>query len=133
MGKLKITQQDIRQIQLAKSAVFSAIHILLKKAGIAASRIEKVYLAGGFGYNLNVEKAIGIGLLPQDFTGKVQAVGNTSLYGAKEILRGRITEAELQNTKAACEEIYLSNETDFQAVFMENMNFEKLDECGRTV
>lgn len=133
VGKLKITQQDIRQIQLAKSAVFSAIHILLKKAGIAASRIEKVYLAGGFGYHLNVKKAIGIGLLPQDFTGKVQAVGNTSLYGAKEILQGRITEAELQNTKAACEEIYLSNEPDFQAVFMENMNFEKLDECGRTV
>lgn len=123
VGKLRITQQDIRQIQLAKSAVFSAIHILMKKAGVSVSDIDKVFLAGGFGYHLNVEKAVGIGLLPEEFTDKIQTVGNTSLYGAKEILQKRIAEEQLLSIKAVCEEIYLSNENDFQKIFMKNMNF----------
>lgn len=128
VGKLKITQQDIRQIQLAKSAVFSAVQILMKRAGISSSRIVKVYLAGGFGFHLNVEKAIGIGLLPEEFAGKVQTIGNSSLHGSKEVLQDRITEEELLEIKNACEEIYLSNENDFQDIFMENMNFNRKTE-----
>lgn len=127
VGKLKITQQDIRQIQLAKSAVFSAVEILMKKAGITPGKIEHVYLAGGFGYHLNVEKAIGIGLLPLAFRGKVKTVGNASLQGTKELLLGRITKETLGDIKDICEEIYLSNETDFQDTFMENMNFRNMD------
>ncbi len=127
VGRLRITQQDIRQIQLAKSAVFSAIEILMKKAGISPEQIEQVYLAGGFGYYLNVEKAIGIGLLPQIFAGKIRAVGNASLQGTKELLLGRITEEELRDIKDACREVYLSNEAEFQNTFMENMNFRKVD------
>lgn len=120
---LKITQQDIRQIQLAKSAVFSAVSILMQKAGVKPSEIDKVYLAGGFGFYLNVEKAIGIGLLPAEFAGKVQTVGNSSLYGTKEILRRKIFNKDLLAVREICEEIYLSNESDFQKIFMENMNF----------
>lgn len=123
VGNLKITQQDIRQIQLAKSAVFSAIQILIQRAKVTHEQIEVIYLAGGFGYHLNVEKAVGIGLLPQEFTGKIKAVGNTSLQGTKELLLGRVAEEDLWNIKEACEEIYLSNETAFQDIFMENMNF----------
>ncbi len=127
VGRLRITQQDIRQIQLAKSAVFSAIEILMKKAGISPEQIEQVYLAGGFGDYLNVEKAIGIGLLPQTFAGKIRAVGNASLQGTKELLLGRIIEEELGEIKDACKEVYLSNEAEFQNTFMENMNFRKVD------
>lgn len=123
--KLRITQQDIRQIQLAKSAVFSAIHLLMKKAEVTICDIKKVYLAGGFGYHLNVKKAVGIGLLPEKFSDKIQAVGNTSLYGSKGILMGEITENGLNEIKNICEEIYLSNENDFQSIFMENMNFKR--------
>ena len=127
VGKLKITQQDIRQIQLAKSAVFSAVEILMKKAGITPGKIEHVYLAGGFGYHLNVEKAIGIGLFPLAFRGKIKTVGNASLQGTKELLLGRITKETLGDIKNICEEVYLSNETDFQDTFMKNMNFRNMD------
>ena len=123
VGNLTITQQDIRQIQLAKSAVFSAIQILLQKAGVAPKQVEQIYLAGSFGYHLNVEKAVGIGLLPLEFTGKIKAVENTSLQGTKELSLGRFYEKDLEDMKDMCEEIYLSNETDFQSIFMENMNF----------
>lgn len=123
VGKLTITQQDIRQIQLAKSAVFSAIQILLQKAGVTSEQVEQIYLAGSFGYHLSVEKAIGIGLLPMAFAGKIEAVGNTSLQGTKELSLGKFYEEDLMNMKTVCEEIYLSNETDFQDIFMDNMNF----------
>ena len=123
VGKLKITQTDIRQIQLAKSAVFSAITILMKHAGVKPQEIEKIYLAGGFGYYLNIEKAIGIGLLPRAFTGKIQTIGNSCLFGTKEYLLGHYTKDRIQKIKSFCEEIYLSNDSSFQTVFMENMNF----------
>lgn len=123
VGKLKITQTDIRQIQLAKSAVFSAITILMKRAGVKPQEIEKIYLAGGFGYYLNIEKAIGIGLLPRAFTGKIQTIGNSCLFGTKEYLLGHYTKDRIQKIKSFCEEIYLSNDSSFQTVFMENMNF----------
>lgn len=126
VGKLKITQSDIRQIQLAKSAVFSAIEILLQAAGLTADAIGQVWLAGGFGYRLNIEKAIGMGLLPETFMGKIKAVGNTSLKGAKEYLTEMVLAETIRKLKNSCEEIYLSNEADFQKFFMENMNFQTL-------
>ena len=58
-----------------------------------------------------------------EFTGKIKAVGNTSLQGTKELFLGRFYEKDLEDMKDMCEEIYLSNETDFQSIFMENMNF----------
>lgn len=123
VGNLTITQQDIRQIQLAKSAVFSAIQILLQKAEVTAGQVEEIYLAGSFGYHLDVEKAIGMGLLPEEFAGKIKAVGNTSLQGAKALSLGNFCKEDLRNIKGICEEIYLSNETEFQEIFMQNMNF----------
>ncbi len=120
---LKITQQDVRQIQLAKSAVFSAIQILVRAAGIALDQVKEVYLAGGFGYYLNVEKAIGIGLLPAQLNKRIKAVGNTSLYGTKQYLCGNLPEEEILSLKKASKEIYLSNDSEFQGHFLENMSF----------
>ena len=54
---------------------------------------------------------------------QIKAVGNTSLQGTKELFLGRFYEKDLEDMKDMCEEIYLSNETDFQSIFMENMNF----------
>lgn len=134
---LRMTQQDIRQIQLAKSAVISAIQILMKKADVSPLQIQKIYLAGGFGYYLNVQKAIGIGLLLPEFAEKVQTIGNASLYGAKKMLQSADKQQEnSQQTlflremlfiKENCKEIYLSNENDFQDIFIKNMNFQRWD------
>ena len=131
VGKFKITQNDIRQIQLAKSAVFSAITILLQRAGLRACDVEKIYLAGGFGFHLNIEKAIGIGLFPSDFWGKIQPIGNASLHGTKQILRKIVTEKELSKVVSSCEEIYLANEKEFQNFFMDNMNFHLLADADK--
>ncbi|MBO4337477.1 MAG: DUF4445 domain-containing protein, partial [Lachnospiraceae bacterium] len=79
-----ICQEDVRAIQVAKAAVHAGIMILLSQAGIREDEIDKVYIAGGFGYFLDVESACNIGLLPARFEGIAEAVGNTSLAGCLE-------------------------------------------------
>ena len=71
---VQITQEHVRNLQTAKAAIAAGIEILAKEYGITIGDIEQVYLAGGFGYFLEEEPAIGIGLLPRDLRGKVQSV-----------------------------------------------------------
>lgn len=78
-----ITQNHIRQMQLAKAAVRCGIDYLSEAFGCALWEIGQVYVAGGFGYYLDVEAAFGVGLLPDAFRGKTFACGNTALSGAR--------------------------------------------------
>ena len=55
-------QKDVREIQLAKAAVRAGIETLLEKYGIAASQVDRIYVAGGFGYQLDYQKAAAIGM-----------------------------------------------------------------------
>lgn len=79
---VNITQKHIRQMQLAKAAVRCGIDYLVEKLGCTMQEIDHVYVAGGFGYYLDVEAAFGVGLLPDAFKGKTTACGNTALSGA---------------------------------------------------
>ena len=79
-----IRQEDVRSIQVAKAAIYAGIQVLLSQAGIREDEIDQVYLAGGFGYYLDVESACRIGLLPSRWKDCTVAVGNTSLAGSLE-------------------------------------------------
>ena len=79
-----IRQEDIRSIQVAKAAVYAGLKILCDKLQVGFEDIDQVYLAGGFGYYLDVESACRIGLLPMALQDKTIAVGNTALAGALE-------------------------------------------------
>lgn len=114
------TQQDIRQFQLAKAAVRTGIEILIKEYGITADEIAKVYIAGGFGYHINIIKAASIGLIPQELTTKATAVGNTSLAGAVKYLGDTNASDTIQRIKNASEDIILANDTDFQELYLKN-------------
>lgn len=121
---IRLTQKDIREIQLAKAAIRGGIETLLVRYGIGADQVEQIYVAGGFGYWLDYEKAIGIGMFPEEFSGKIQAVGNSSLGGAGKLLmdQGLLKEAEEIVGKAI--EIDLSTDQVFQEHYMEAMFFE---------
>ena len=121
--QITFTQQDIREVQLAKAAIHSGIELLLEHAGISMGEIKKVYLAGGFGVYLDVHKAAGIGLLPAELEKCTKAVGNTSLqgciaYGSSEENRSR-TEEMIKK----CESINLAEQADFEERYVANMNF----------
>lgn len=114
------TQQDIRQFQLAKAAVRTGIEVLTKEYGITTAEIDKVYIAGGFGYHLNIEKAASIGLISPELADRAVAVGNTSLAGAVKYLSDPNALHILQRIKNASEDIILANDGDFQEVYLKN-------------
>lgn len=83
---LVITQTDIDNILRSKAAIFAAIKSLSDYAGVAFNKLEKIYVAGGFGNYLNIDKAVGIGLLPDIPRERIEFIGNSSLMGARMAL-----------------------------------------------
>ncbi len=83
---ITIAQSDIDNILRSKAAVFAAIKSLIDYAGLTFKDLKKIYVAGGFGNYLNIEKAIGIGLLPDIPIERIEFVGNSSLMGARMTL-----------------------------------------------
>lgn len=82
VGNVHVTRNAVRAVQLAKGAIAAGIEVLLEKYGIKAEQVDRVVLAGGFGYYLNPEDAAEIGLLGQKLAEKAMAGGNTALSGA---------------------------------------------------
>ena len=77
-----LTQEDIRQLQLAKGAIQAGIRLMMAHMGITAEEIHRVLLAGTFGTWLNPDNACRIGLLPPELRGKIESIGNAALDGA---------------------------------------------------
>ena len=83
IGGVQITQERIRQLQTAKAAICAGINTLIAAYGLTGpGQVIRVCLAGGFGYFLDVEAAVELGLIPQGLEGRVTAMGNTALAGA---------------------------------------------------
>ncbi|MDO5132120.1 MAG: ASKHA domain-containing protein, partial [Eubacteriales bacterium] len=117
------TAKDIREVQLAKAAVRAGMEVLLQEFGADYEQVGKLYLAGGFGQKIDLVKAVGIGLLPEELLGKIRAVGNSSLAGAvmaaqdPEILR------RMERVAATAEETALAENPRFSDLYMEHMFF----------
>ena len=77
-----LTEPDIENIIRAKAAIYAGFSILLKEVGYTFDDIHKVYIAGGFGKFLDVEKAVILGMLPDISREKFEYMGNTSITGA---------------------------------------------------
>ena len=117
------TQNDIRQVQMAKSAVRAGIDVLAKSWGTELSQIDTVYLAGGFGYGLSIEKACNIGILPREFLGKTKVIGNSSLGGCIKYAERQDGDERIGRIKEISSEISLGNSEDFEKLYIEYMNF----------
>lgn len=122
-GKVKFTQNDIREIQMAKAAIRAGVDILVKKAGIAFDEVDDCYLAGGFGTKIDITKAAGIGLIPKELEVKTIPVGNTVLAGTKEVLLGKISKEELEKIQTMADVINLAEENDFEELYLSYMDF----------
>ena len=121
--KVKFTQNDIRELQMAKAAIRAGVDILVKKAGIAFDEVDDCYLAGGFGTKIDITKAAGIGLIPKELEVKTIPVGNTVLAGTKEVLLGRISKEELEKIQTMADVINLAEENDFEELYLSYMDF----------
>lgn len=82
IGGVHVTQAAVRAVQLAKAAILAGIHILSKEYGVSLEQIDRVVLAGGFGYYLDPQASAVIGLLPHVLAERTVTGGNTALAGA---------------------------------------------------
>ena len=122
-NEIIFTQKDVREIQLAKSAVRSGIETLMIRYEIEPEKIDKVYVAGGFGVNLDLEKAIGIGLFPKSLENKIVMIGNACLKGLIEVVKNNSIKA-VEKIVEISTEIDLSRDKDFNELYMDYMYFE---------
>ncbi|MDD5011152.1 MAG: ASKHA domain-containing protein, partial [Phycisphaerae bacterium] len=121
---IEMTQQDIRQIQLAVGAIRAGINIMLKKAGIKAANLKKILIAGGFGSFIRRNHAQRIGLLPADIDHQIISfIGNSSLAGAKLALLSVNARQKAEKFAAKAQHIELSADSDFQNEFASAMIF----------
>ena len=115
-----LSQKDIRQVQLAKAAIAAGINMLLKDIELCTKDIEEIVIAGAFGYHLNPENMKTIGIIPKDFTGEINFVGNSSIEGAKLALISEKSLKEMIKLKEEIKVVELSIEEDFQDLFVTN-------------
>ncbi len=130
---ITIKQEDIRELQKAKAAVALGIELLCKRGNVKLAEIEKIYLAGGLGYYLSPESAIRIGMFPECFRGKICAVGNSALLGARRVgeLLTACGQGERLNAlqhacnriQGACHCMNLAEEADFAQQYVERLSF----------
>jgi uncharacterized 2Fe-2S/4Fe-4S cluster protein (DUF4445 family) len=122
-NNIRITQQDIREIQLAKSAVYSGIKILLDEAKLSFDSIEALFIAGGFGNYINIQSALTIGLLPHELKDKIYAVGNSAGIGALQYTKSNYFKLKTEAIVKKSRYIELSLRDEFAMEFALNMNF----------
>jgi uncharacterized 2Fe-2S/4Fe-4S cluster protein (DUF4445 family) len=116
---VSVTQEDIRQYQLAKSAVRSATEVLLKRSGITSDNIENVFVSGGFSEGFNVESAVKTGLIPEEFRSRCKSAGNSSMLGGIKYACSGVLPAFIGSAKY----IDQADDDDFSKAFIKNMQF----------
>ena len=123
---IPITQQDVRQIQLAKAALFTAARTLLKRSNLQSP--DKIILAGGFGSYIDKEKAMLIGLIPDCPLENVYAVGNAAGDGARIALLNIEKRKEIETVTRRVERFELPTDPEFQNQFMLATSFPHMSE-----
>lgn len=120
---LYLTQEDIRQVQMAKGAIAAGIHLMAEYLGIAVSDIDRVILAGAFGSFMDPDSACRIGLLPEELRGKITAAGNIAGSGSKMLALNKDQLALSQELVERIEFLELASQASFQRTFARNMTF----------
>lgn len=121
---LTLTQSDIREIQMAKSAVCTGIELLCKQSGVSFSEIDRLFLAGTLGTQVSIENAARIGLFPPVLADKIQPCGNTSLKGAGTYASlPSVSQNKIKKIRNSISCLELANLTEFQKRYITNLNF----------
>lgn len=118
-----ITQRDIRQIQMAKSAIYSGISTLLHKCHIIPEQIDTFYLCGGFGTAIDLISAETIGLIPSAFQNNTICLGNAAAKGASLLLQSKFYREQANTIVSIATELSLASTDYFIEQYIENMEF----------
>jgi uncharacterized 2Fe-2S/4Fe-4S cluster protein (DUF4445 family) len=119
-GDVTISQKDIRQIQLAKAAVYTGCKILMRRMGV--ERVDLVKIAGSFGLHVDPAKALIMGMIPDCDPQKVVAVGNAAGAGAIAALLNLDKRVEANRVARNVEYLELASQKDFKERFLEALD-----------
>ena len=118
-----ITQGDVRQVQLAKSAVRAGMETLMARSGLAPEDVVELAIAGGFGSYLSLDSAAAIGLIPPGLKPRCRVLGNAALAGAAMLLHSRPLLAESAALADAAVTADLATDPIFMEQYVEQMMF----------
>ncbi|HEX2439457.1 MAG TPA: ASKHA domain-containing protein [Methylomirabilota bacterium] len=121
--EIVLTQDDVRQLQLAKGAIASGIAMLQHVAGVPDERVSELMLAGGFGNYLSIDSAVRIGLIPALAPGRIRYVGNAASLGAQLCVLAEPERARAETIARSIEHVSLAAHPDFEQIFVDCMNF----------
>ena len=116
-----ITQNDIRQIQLAKAALYAGVKLLMDHMGVDS--VERIRLAGAFGSHINVQHAMVLGLIPDCVLSQVSSAGNAAGTGARIALLNQQSRQVIESLVKNIERIETAMEAKFQDYFVDAMAF----------
>ncbi|MEJ8573074.1 ASKHA domain-containing protein [Microbaculum marinum] len=117
--EIRITQNDVRAIQLAKAALYAGVKLLMDKYG--TDHVDRIKLAGAFGSHIDTKYAMLIGLIPDCDLKNVAAVGNAAGTGARMCLLNKSYRAEVEDLVRRIEKIETALEPRFQEHFVAAM------------
>ena len=116
-----ITQNDVRQIQLAKAALYAGVRLLMDRLGIES--VDRIRLAGAFGSHIDVKYAMVLGLIPDCALEAVDSAGNAAGTGALIALLDKDARANIESIVRSIEKVETAVEPAFQQHFVEAMAF----------
>ena len=116
---IKITQNDIRAIQLAKAALYAGVKLLMHKLSI--EKVDRIRLAGAFGSHIDVKYAMALGLIPDCLVDEVSSAGNAAGTGARVTLLDKDSRNKLEGEVRKIEKIETAVEPSFQEEFVSAM------------
>ena len=118
-----LTQGDVRQVQLAKSAVRAGMETLMARSDLAPEDVAELAIAGGFGSYLSLDSAAAIGLIPPGLKPRCRVLGNAALAGAAMLLHSRPLLAESAALSDAAVTADLATDPIFMEQYVEQMMF----------
>jgi uncharacterized 2Fe-2S/4Fe-4S cluster protein (DUF4445 family) len=122
--EIALTQEDVRQVQLCKSAIASGVAMLQHVAGIGDEQVAELMLAGGFGNYLSIRSAQRIGIIPSTLPAeRIRYVGNAAALGAQLALLSERERGRAEEIARRIEHVSLAAHPDFEDIFVSAMNF----------
>ena len=114
---ITITRHDIQEILLAKAAVYTGTHILLKRLNLKPNDVEKLYIAGAFGTYIDLTNTLTIGMFPEIPSNKIQFVGNTAGSGGRLVLLSEKLRSKAEEIAINTGYIELASDPSFETEF----------------
>ena len=121
--EIYLTQQDIRNVQLAKGAIQAGVQSLLEEAGVSLGEVDELVIAGALGSCLHPKNAVSIGLLPKVEPDRFQAVGNAAEDGAVEMLLDGEFAGKMEKLAGQIRHVELANSEEFRRLMLGGMDF----------